>query len=474
MRSSVWRTMMTVLALSLVLSVSGAFAIWKYAMGGIDSQSADVSLSMNEFTYEPPKCVYITDVNVYEKNPSNVYVGYSYAFPTTFNTSVNATQRGTTVTYRITVYNNTDVHQWYLGPQIDPAYGSNALIDASNGIFITTKDKPSDSGASFNTYDWIPPQTSRDFYVICQFESNALGTTDIKIDFQFGIRMDAVYDGFLAVLNDKTSNHGYNFLVEQFDQKYAETGSTVIGNVGDDKAIFDHIFGEDLTIDVDGVQMPVTVLVERKNVDNRTTGDAYANGGPSGCEYTVYITVDDLSAPGGKAVVYAISYSCKADGTWYQIGELYEGTANIKDYDSTNGTYEGAFDVSNWIATANTYEVDENGKIWYKIGYAQGTEYDKHNTISQIQSSNDQEIYNKIDNSGLLKRAYDVLKNHQSSQLTEVVLLREAFEKAAPYYNNFNNGQEFKIKREAPRSELLPYLFEIQEALDYYNQVHGS
>ena len=76
----------------------GGVCVWKYAMGGIDSQSADVFLSMN------------------------------------------APQRGTTVTY----CNNTDVHQWYLVPYIDPAYGSNALIDASNGIFITAKDKGSD------------------------------------------------------------------------------------------------------------------------------------------------------------------------------------------------------------------------------------------------------------------------------------------------------------------------------------------
>ena len=223
---------------------------------------------------------------------------------------------------------------------------------------------------------------------------------------------------------------------------------------------------------MDGVPTPVTVLVERKDVDNRTTGDAYSPSGPSGCEYTVYITVDPLDSPTGKAMVYAISYSCKSDGTWYQIGQLYEGTANIEDYDPSNGTYEGGFDVDNWIATPNIYEVDTNGRIFYKVGYEQGTQYDKLKTIEEIQSSNDQEIYNKVDNSGLLKRAYDILKRDPYSSAPEVVVLREAFEAAAPYYNNFNNGQEFKIKREAPRSELLPYLLKIQEAIDYYEQVH--
>ena len=34
----------------------------------------------------------------------------------------------------------------------------------------------------------------------------------------------------------------------------------------------------------------------------------------------------------------------KFDGTWYQIGELYEGTCTVEDYDSSNDAYEGAFD----------------------------------------------------------------------------------------------------------------------------------
>ena len=471
MRSSIWKTLLVILSLALVFSVSGVLAVWKYAQG-VAPKSTDIPLSMNEFTYEPPKCVYITAVEVYSKSNAVFQDDLSFTLPTLFQSSLHITQANISVTYKVTVFNNTDVHQWYLGPEIDLTYGTNAAFNTSNGIGLITKDKPTDSSASFNRSDWVPPQTSRDFYVTYQLGSNMGASADTKINFKFGIRMDAVYDGFLAVLNDKTSDHGYYFLADQFDRKYAETGSTVLGNVGDDKAVYDHIFGEDLTIDVDGVPTPVTVLVERKDVDNRTTGDAYSPSGPSGCEYTVYITVDPLDSPTGKAMVYAISYSCKSDGTWYQIGQLYEGTANIEDYDPSNGTYEGGFDVDNWIATPNIYEVDTNGRIFYKVGYEQGTQYDKLKTIEEIQSSNDQEIYNKVDNSGLLKRAYDILKRDPYSSAPEVVVLREAFEAAAPYYNNFNNGQEFKIKREAPRSELLPYLLKIQEAIDYYEQVH--
>jgi hypothetical protein len=101
-----------------------------------------------------------------------------------------------------------------------------------------------------------------------------------------------------------------------------------------------------------------------------------------------------------------------------------------------------------------------------------GTEYDYYKTISQIQATNGQEFYNKINNSQILKKAWEIVTANKNSQLAEVVLLRQAFEAMAPYYN-LNNGPDIQIKREAPRSELLPYLEELQEALDYYNQVHG-
>ena len=126
--------------------------------------------------------------------------------------------------------------------------------------------------------------------------------------------------------------------------------------------------------------------------------------------------------------------------------------------------------MKKWLATANIYEVGDN--ITYKVGYEQGTTYDKMKTIDDIISADDQEIFNKIDNSRLLKKVYDVLYANRNSDLPEVVNLRAVFEAAAPYYNNLNNGQEFKIRRDYPRAELIPYILKIQQALDYYYQVH--
>ena len=463
-----FKLMLLFLVVSTLLTMAGVYATWQYYVPANDALS-DLPLGVNEFTYAPPECLYITGVKPVSQSNSIDHLSYDYQFPTRLNVSASNSQAGASVTFCVTVFNNTDVTYWYVGTSYSLGVGSNNMIGTFGGITITTKDKQSDSGETFNTADWVPPRTSRDFYVTYTFETNAMGMHSTYVDYMFNIKMDAVYDGFLAVLNDTTSGFGYDYLDQIFDEKYAEDKSNVIGNVGDDKQYFDNMFGDSqLTVDINGVETPVTVLVERRNLDDKSSGDS------SGCEYAVYITVDPLNSPTGNAIVYAVCYSCKPgtseSGGWYQIGQMYEGTAPIQEYDSSNGTYEGAFDVSKWEATPNVYEVGDG--ITYKVGYEQGDQYDKLKKLSEIIGSMDQDIYNDIDNSRLLKKVYDVLNYNRYSDLPEVVNLRNAFEAAAPYYNIYNSGAEIKIKRDAPRSELIPYIIRIQQAYDYYNQVH--
>ena len=415
--------------------------------------------------------VYIKNIEEVEDNKN---INVSYTLPTNVTTTANVAN--SSVTYKVTVHNNTDVTYWYIDQYYDNKELNNNLIE--NGITVVTKDKLNDTSKTFNNDDWVPPQTERDFYVTYTIGSGVTGNTITDINFKFDIRMDSVYDGFLAVLNDKTSNQGYNYLSNVFDEKYAKDGTTVIGNIGEDEEIFNNIFGGDLTINIDGQEVPVTVLVERKNVDKTTEGDAYKPTGPSGCEYTVYITVDDLSSPTGKATVYAISYSCDKDGNWFQLGQLYEGTANKEDYNTKDDKYEGSFDVDSWIASKETYTVVSfnNGSgqknISYNVGMSQGDQYDMLKTLEELMSCKDQDIYNDIDNTGILVYVYKTLQNHNGSSHPAIVQLRTAFENMAPYYNVYNNGQEIKIKRDGntTRSRLIPHLIELQEALDYYYQ----
>ena len=365
---------------------------------------------------KPFKGIYISDVVLVSSSGISDNT-YSYIKPTNLQTTVTATNSKATVTYKVTVHNNSDITYWYINQVLLSGYDSNNLVNKSGGITVTTRDFLSDSAGSFNSNDWVPPNTYRDFYVTYSYGANAQGTHTNLINFKFDIKMDAIHDQFLAVLNDKESDRGYYYLAQAFNEKYASTGSTVLGNVGEDKVIFDELFGSQMTVNIDGVERPVTVHVSRRNVDNRTTGDAYPNGA-SGCEYTVYITVDNPDKAKQSVTVYAVSYTCKSDGTWYQIGQLYEGTTLSVDYDTTNTAYDFGFDVMQWDATAKTYEV--MGNYSYKVGYANGETFDMYDSIEEIMSTNDQSFVNRVNNSKeflitVCKTLYTYSYNHKQT-----------------------------------------------------------
>ena len=274
--------------------------------------------------------------------------------------------------------------------------------------------------------------------------------------------MDAVHDEFLAVLNDNITDRGYDYLASYFDEQYAADGSVSINSV-EDAELFTELFGTDLEhVDVDGTEKKATVVIRRENVDKKTTGDSYSPRGPTGCEYTVYITVEDPTAA-GSVKIYAISYTkgtLSGTNHWYQLGQLYEGTA------TTNP--DGTFNYTTWRASASSYTVADG--ITYKVGQPNGDQYDIMKKLEDLMSTQDQDIFNDINNSKILKKVYDILAAHRNSTDPAIVALKKAFDDAAPYYNIYNNGQQIDIKRDYTRAEIIPPIAAIQHALDYYYQ----
>ncbi len=465
-----FKSMFLIIILALIATVTGVYATWMFSEGPAFDASDGMNVQMGEISFAPPETVYIIHAELLRTNNA-ANVGVSFTHPTYLTTTVNCSRANGGVTYKVTVYNNTDVTYWFLGAEWEQTERENAYLNVTNGVTLTTKDHADDTGATFNTDDWVPPYTQRELYVTYTFGPNVVGRdVSTLISLQFGMKMDAVQDHFLALLNNETS---YEKLSNAFDTAYQKTQSTILANVGEDEKLFDELLGENLTVNINGVDTPVTIMIRRENVDNRTTGDAYdGTNAPSGCEYTLYITVDPLDSPTGEAIVYAISYSKGgvggADGAWYQLGQLYEGTAPKVEYGETDAY---VIDYTKWKATANEYEFID-GKT-YKVGYEQGDQYDKYNTLEQLMSAEDQDIYNDIDNSGILLRVYKIVYNTSNQNKAGYASLKAAFEAAAPFYNVYNNGQEVKIKRTATRSELLPYMMAIQHELTYYNQVNG-
>ena len=413
---------------------------------------------------KPYRGVYIKSVEVVStKNAANTEC--DYLLPTNHVSTVDATASGGSVTYKVTVHNNTEVTYWYVGPRWETTHEQNALLGGGNGITVTTKDHLNDSTQSFDSEDWVPPDTERVFYVTYTYGANAQAACRTMVNFHFDIRMDAVHDEFLAVLNNIQSPSSYEQLKNVFEQQYASNGSTTI-TTESHPAVFASLF-EDLYVDIDGVERKASIVIRRENLDkDEVSGDDYNGSGPNGCEYTLYITVEPLT-PGTRPTVYAIAYSRDAAGmgdNWYQVGELYEGTAPIKA--------DGSIDYANWKATYKTYKI-ANG-IEYVVGQVGGgDQYDIMNTMEQLISAQDQDIFNTIDNVNIFKKVYDILQKHNGSDDPAVTGLRAAFEDAAKFYVNHNNGKEFKVVRNLyTRAEIIYALKNIQMALDYYYEVY--
>lgn len=466
------------------LSFMCLFTCFGYA--AISGQLAISGTAISEL--KEPEGIYISKVSVHAENGAEVEK-HDISFPTNLKSTVKVDSKNASVTFEITVYNKTEMTYWYLGVKSLENYDSNDLINKESGIFIYTKDTSASNSSSFDDSDWVPPKTERVFYATYTFGNNAQGTISTMVNFSFGLNMDGISDEFLKVLNDKNSDFGYQYLANAFDQKYKDDNSTVLGNVGEDVDVFNNIFGSDLSIMVDGKEMPVTIMVERKNLDkNSNSGDAYTTGSPplSGCEYTVYITVDNLDSPNSQATVYAISYTCGADGTWYQLGELYEGKCTVKDYDATDDTYTGAFNVGSWIAVTKEYWITD--KISYRVAY-NGHSGEKLYTMQELLSVNDDNFYNAINNnsSSLLIPVCKILYSYVSTngKYVEYVntsnmhnpgyeALREAFEVLKPYCFIEGAAQNVRIAnaRSLTRAQLIPLLERINQAYEYYKSVN--
>lgn len=446
----------------LSLAIPGVFAFWQYSHKA--PPLLDTTMNKSIFEFKEFKGVYIKSSTLFSTSQAKV-TSSGYSTPTLHDSNVDASASGGYVTYKITLHNNTDTNYWYVGRTHSLDYGQNSLIDTNQGITVTLKDHHNDNTSTFNEEDRIPPQTERDIYVTYSYGSNAQSACLTRIELLFDIRMDAVQDEFLGVLNDTVSAGTYDSLAEVFNQVYRENGGTTI-TTETHPEVFAGLFG-DLSVNIDGTEKTAKVVIRRENLDNdATSGDNYSNNGPKGCEYTLYITVDSLT-PGGSATVYAISYSQGASemgSDWYQVGELYEGTAPVKA--------DGTIDYTKWKATYKEYEIADG--ITYKVGAPNGDQYDIMNTMEQLISAVDQNIFNEIDNSKIFKKVYDIIQKHPGSTDPAVLGLVKAFEDAAIFYKNYNNGQEFKVVRDKyTRAEIIYALSNIQAAIDYYYQTIG-
>ena len=347
-----------------------------------------------------PYGLFITGVST--QGTSNIdsnsvsYMQYS----TTVDSTINRKSSGAgTVTYSITVLNNTQLTYSYRGiyyqTNLTGYDGNNYVATANNTRKIGVVCSLANASAEEKK---VAPGETLNFTVTYTVGNRMSANTDWKtlINFQFGINVDGerealevVEDKFLNILNTTTT---YQQLIDALDNKFdgsQEWTSNYIGNVtgssSEDSVAVNTLFAGQLQIMVGKEQMDATVLIKHENLDdNRSTGDDYtavnsSNGGVFrgyGCEMTLYLTIDPLTSAGRYVPVYAVVFTCDRDengniGEWYRIGSTYAGTANVVTYDGGNGT--GSFVTDNWRADAASYKLIDgysfniNGEA-YRLG----------------------------------------------------------------------------------------------------------
>ena len=299
-----------------------------------------------------PYGLFITNVSTASTSrvdTNNVsYLEYS----TTIDSTISRASGGAgSVTYNVTVLNNTKLTYTYRG-----IYYQTNLPGYNGNGYIATSDSRSKIGvvcslASASTEaKKIAPGKTLSFTVTYTVGAGMRADTDWKtlINFQFGINVDGedeaiaiVEEKFLNILNTDST---YNQLVDVLDNKFtgAEWTSNYIGNVvgssSADSVAVNTLFAGQLQITVGDEEMDATVLIKHENLDgNKNTGDDYTavNGNQSfsgyGCEMTLYLTVDPLNRADQWVPVYAVVFTCDRDangnivGDWYRIGDTYEG-----------------------------------------------------------------------------------------------------------------------------------------------------
>ena len=415
------------------------------------------------------------------------YIDYS----TTVDSSIkkNSNNNTGTVTYTITVLNNTHLTYSYRGiyyqTNLDGYNGNNSIATSASRNKISVEcslDKATSAAAKK-----VAPGDTLTFTVTYSVGAGMSQNTNWKtlINFQFGINVDGerealevIESKFLNILNTTST---YEQLIDALDNKFdgrQEWTSNYIGNVtgssSEDSVAVNTLFAGQLQITVGKENMDATVLIKHENLDGNTlTGDDYvatntSNGGVFrgyGCEMTLYLTIDPLNKAGAYVPVYAVVFTCDRDANgnkisdWYRIGSTYAGTANVVTYDGGNGT--GSFVTDNWKADKATYQLiggysfNINGEAYNLDAYYHNIAQDT--SIKNIVTAKDATALNAFQI--LLNDAKRIIDNSNYAGVG-IDLIEESLIKFSDCYTVDENGN-YVVDNSLTIAEISPAILEI-------------
>ena len=419
-----------------------------------------------------PSGLFITNIKTRSTNNADKNTVSYVEYSTTVNSIISRKGNSAgTVMYEITVFNNTEHEYAYRGLYYMSSYGSNSYVSTS------TSNSKLGVVVSFPNGSIVAPGESLTFTVTYTIGKSISASMDLStmLNFQFGINVDSVekaYDivhsKFLNILNTAST---YEQLVDVLDDKFDGNQtwtSNYVGNVGNaidnDMMTVETLFAGQLTMMVNGQAQKAWVIIKHEDLDgNAMTGDDYTvtynQYGPithTGCEMTLYMTIDPLDKANSWAPVYVTVFTCdrNADGNivsdWYQVGSSYYGQANIVGYRGESGG-TGSFVTDNWISYASSYKVTDNytysvaadasvGSLMTVVDYAAIAEFQR-----------------------LLVNAETMIANHKYAG-TGIVAVEEAYAKAAAFYTVDADGKAI-ANQDTRRVWLIPILQELEHVL---------
>ena len=338
-----------------MFSFGFAFITYGYA------SMSDNFVIQGEVGYEPPKKVFITNIETLSGNA--VTNGYVLS---THNSTVTLGNSGTSnATFEITVYNNTGEKYGFNAVTYALYEGDISAYDNENIEFTLSgieRKTPIEDKAYLTfevTFSYVKNTVSSNRVLNSVLNYEFLPFDDVPED-EEEIAASGVLERFEEIVEDKFESDS---LLDQMN-KYEDNDrndDSYIGNVfgasPDDVAVLEELFAGDLHLNINGVDTEVKILIKRENVDgNSTTGDE------QGREFTLYITTDPLEKQwyqSKTAVVYAGVYTKYPNTTdWVQVGPLFTGSASIIGYDG-NRFSDGSFNTDTWKETGTNKTIED-------------------------------------------------------------------------------------------------------------------
>ena len=319
--------------------------------------------------YTPPEAVFIIDADAQSSGGKvNGYVMSTLNSSVTLGNSANATQR-----ILVTVYNNTGVEQGYNATK-HPS-GEETYTNPDIGYRLIKAD----TGEELKFKTPVAPDMHLSFYVEFYYKDGNVASNkslDSILMFEFlpmselpddeeEVAARGALEKFKEILNTPES---YARLTGAMDSHDAGNKRSYIGNVvgskSSDSSLIEDLFQGELTLNINGEDVKMTTMIKRENVDdNKKTGDSYDRYSFStyeGCEMVIYMTDVDLFdySYGKKVTVYAAVFTCQQDsngnptGEWYQVGDLFKGTAPVNNYEG-GLLSNGSFNTDSWRSDSN-------------------------------------------------------------------------------------------------------------------------